>query len=250
MNENIYFLAGLEKCKQGAYQEAIASFTQALSQCPQHLESYFNRAMARQKLGEYHKALKDYDEAINLAPYNAEIYSERGVVKHLLKDNRGALEDLNKALSLEPNNPYRYSSRAYIRAFIGDNLGAVEDYEKAIELDPEDAIALNNLGLLEDKLGKKEAAQAYFMRADQIADKGKTFEKPDLEEILKKHEEKERIRLESERLLKQPKGTGEQLASNQKPTSQAYIKVIKSVFTSKETFKEFITFVKNPFKKS
>jgi tetratricopeptide (TPR) repeat protein len=250
MTDNIYFLAGIEHIKKEDFKAAILSFTESLHQEPQHLASYYNRAMARQKLGEYQQSLKDYDEAINLSPQNANIYSERGVIKHLLKDNRGAIEDLNKSLQLEPDNPYRYSSRAYVRAFIGDTMGAVQDYERAIELDPQDAIALNNIGLLEERMGSKQVSEAYFKRADAIANNGKSFEKPDLEEILQKHEEKQKQKAEVERMLKQPKGT-QAVASEDIPSNVGqYFRVIKSVFTSKETFGEFIAFVKNPFKKS
>jgi tetratricopeptide (TPR) repeat protein len=39
---------------------------------------------------------------------------------------------------------------------MGDIKGAIEDYEKTISLDPDDAIAYNNLGLLQEQLGYKE----------------------------------------------------------------------------------------------
>ncbi len=253
MNDNTYFLAGIEHCKKEDFKAAILSFTEAISQAPTHIASYYNRGLAYQKLEKYRDAIQDYDIALTLAPQNAAIYSERGVAKHLLKDNRGAIQDLNEALNLEPKNPYRYASRAYIRAFIGDTEGAIEDYEKALCLDPQDAIALNNLGLLEDKLGKKQNAQAYFKKADEIADKGKNFEKPQLEEILQEYETKQKQRIEAERLLKQPKGTEAGAADEnqeKKPSSSEYLKVIKSVFTSKDTFGEFIAFMKYPFKKS
>ena len=35
-----------------------------------------------------------------------------------------------------------------------DTKGAIADYNKAIELDPEDEISLNNLGLLQEKVGR------------------------------------------------------------------------------------------------
>ncbi|MDX2303342.1 MAG: tetratricopeptide repeat protein [Microscillaceae bacterium] len=251
MTANIHFLSGLEHAKQEKYQEAIALFTKSLHLQPQHTESYFNRALAYYKLGDFKNALMDFDESLKLTPKNAEIYHERAITHHKLANHRQALEDLNKALWLDPYNPYRYSSRAYIRAFVGDTHGAIEDYQKALELDPQDAVTLNNLGLLEEKLGYKKEAQERFDLADQIADQGKTFEKPKLEEILQQFEARQQARLEAERLLKQPKGNGETSSSTaDKPSIYAYWKVIKEVFSSRDTFREFVFFLKQAFQKN
>lgn len=246
---NIHFLAGLDKCKQEKYAEAIESFNQSLLTEPQHVESYFNRGLARFKLGQYQQAVQDYDKAIEGVPENAMLYSERAVAKHLLKDNRGAIADFNIALKLEPSNPYRYSSRAYVRAVIGDTSGAIEDYKKAIELDPEDAVAYNNLGLLEEKLGYVQKAKENFRKADAIADEGKTFEKPDLEDALARYEKKEQEKKETLCLKKQPKGTGEHLQEPSNPSAKEYFHVMKSVFTSKQIFSEFIEFIKYGWRK-
>lgn len=239
--DNEHFLTGLSLCQAEKYTEAIAAFNQALIVAPLHAESYYNRGMARIMLGEYYKALLDFDEALNLSPKNAQIYGERAVAKFHLQDHRGALEDFNLAVEFDFENPYRYSSRAYIRAILGDVIGAMNDYKKAIALDPNDAIAYNNLGLLEEQLGYQQNAQANFAKADQIADTGKTFEKPDIEAIVQKYEAKEKARLASLQLQKQPKGTGE--LENTKPTIKNYWLIIREVFTSKSTFYEFINFI-------
>jgi len=49
------------------------------------------------------------------------------------------------------------------------NAVKAENYEKAIELDPEDAVSYNNLGLVEEKMGRKEKAQQHFSRADSLS---------------------------------------------------------------------------------
>lgn len=248
MNAN--FLKATELCERKEYQQAIPFFDQSIRAQPSHAESFFNRGLAKFMLQDYQAALEDFDAAITLLPSEARIYSERAVTKHHLKDQRGALEDFNKALALEPGNPYRYSSRAYLRAFIGDTEGAIADYQEAIKLDPEDAIAYNNLGLLEEKLGRQSAAQVNFAKADAIADKGKTFEKPDLEQALADYEKRQAEQQEAERLRNQPKGTGENF--NDTPENAKvgdYFRVMASVFSSKETFSEFWQFIRSGFTK-
>ena len=49
-----------------------------------------------------------------------------------------------------------------------DIQGAIADYEKAVELDPEDAITLNNLGLLEEQIGRMQSAKERFAAADAM----------------------------------------------------------------------------------
>ena len=45
---------------------------------------------------------------------------------------------------------------------------AIQDYEKAIKLDPDDAVAQNNLGLLQEQLGYKTEAKKRFEIADDL----------------------------------------------------------------------------------
>ncbi|MBA3899317.1 MAG: tetratricopeptide repeat protein, partial [Bacteroidetes bacterium] len=101
--------------------------------------------------------------------------------------------------------------------------GGIEDYQKAIELDPEDFISLNNLGMLEEKMGYKDKAKEYYKKADEL-----TGYDP---------EEKKEIQEASE--VPKP-------AAEEKPKSLTDI--VKSTFTQKDTFKEFMEFVKKGFK--
>jgi Flp pilus assembly protein TadD len=80
-----------------------------------------------------------------------------------------ALKDMDKAVELEPKNPYRYSSRAYINWHLKNMEQAVADYKMAIELDPDDAVAHNNLGMLEEQMGYQQQAQKRFKKADGLA---------------------------------------------------------------------------------
>ncbi|MCU0443567.1 MAG: tetratricopeptide repeat protein [Microscillaceae bacterium] len=241
------FIQALKLCEEARFSEAVQLFTGVLNTEPAHLESIFNRGMAYTQLGEYQLARLDFEKALSISPLNPQIYSELGVIKHLLADHRGALADLDKALELEPGNPYRYSSRAYIRAHIGDVWGAIDDYKEALALDPDDAIVYNNLGLLEEKIGYQTSAQANFAQADQLADQGKTFVKPDLNEILANYEAEKALQSQTEILQQQ----ADSLAlKQQKFKPQDYLKVIQAVFTSRQTFGEFLDFVKGKWKKN
>lgn len=132
------------------------------------LETEFKKGVDLLKAGKHAQALKLFDDLLQQHPENADLYSERGVTYFHLNNLEASLKDMDKALELQPLKSYRYSSRAYIRGHAGLTNKAIEDYQKAIELDPEDAVAHNNLGLLEEKLGYEEQSKRRFEIADSL----------------------------------------------------------------------------------
>jgi tetratricopeptide (TPR) repeat protein len=99
-----------------------------------------------------------------------------------LDDLPRALELLDRAVELQPDYGYRYASRAWMRAAAKRTHDAIADYKRAIELDPEDAVAHNNLGLLEEQLGYQQQAQERYRVADTLQgifrDNGLESERP------------------------------------------------------------------------
>ena len=151
---------------------------------------------------------------------------------HLNNLDDEALAQFNLALSLEPQNPYRYASRAFYYDRIGKLEESIKDYEKTIELDPEDAIALNNKGLVEEKLGYQEKAKKSFDRSNKIMryDPAKSSAFED---------------------AKTQANNAQSTSSNPTTeTSQFENKwdVAKSIFT-KDGFKDFLKFSKGVFRK-
>lgn len=190
-----------------------------------NLDNYITKAEKKYAEHDFSEAIYWYTRAISEAPEDADLYSERAVAFFHNKELGPSLDDMNKAQELEPENSYRYASRAYIRDAMGDLKGAIEDYQVAIKLDPDDAIAHNNLGLLTEKMGYRQQAQVFFDFADKLAREqsertGKPIEKP-------RNIQQEVDASKEERSL-----TGE----------------MGKVFTSKQSFKEFINFIKNGFK--
>jgi len=155
---------------------------------------------------------------------------------HLGKLNL-CLEQLTKALLLDPNNPFRYASRAFVRNGLGDVDGAIEDYEKAIHLDPKDAIAHNNLGLLLEKKGFEKQAKSSFGKADNLA--------PDFFQNKLNNEVNDQSNVEQN---DQPLIEKKETEISEKMTEVSEIQTIKKVFTSKNVFLEFLSFIKNGFK--
>ena len=149
-------------------EDALSKTEQLLAANQYDLEALTCRAKVYYKQKAYEHAISEYNHLINLLPTNAELIADRGLSYHMLGVYDKALADFNAVIELEPNNPYWYSCRAFIKDYIKDYQGSLIDYEKVLSLDPEDAIALNNKGLVEEKLGYLEKSQVSFKRADQI----------------------------------------------------------------------------------
>lgn len=210
---------GYEQLTQENYTEALTSFQQALAIESTHTDSLYGSARAKFKLEQWDDSIQDFDRLINLIPKNAIYYSERGVALHLSGDNHRALQDFDEGVRLEPDNPYRYSSRAYVKDRMQNYQGAIDDYTKAIELDPEDAISYNNRGLVEEKLGYAQRAQQSFKRADTLSPGESSTSGP-------------------------PTPMPPIQSESKKPASSDYMKVMRSVFTSKDRFRDFVAFLR------
>ncbi|WP_143090813.1 tetratricopeptide repeat protein [Thermoflexibacter ruber] len=195
-------------------------------------EAFYQQGLNYLHQRKYELALQSFEKALKEQTYNATIISDKAVTLFHLNRKLEALELLDQAQNLEPNNPYRYSSRAFIKEALGDLAGAIEDYQKAIALDPEDMVAYNNLGLLEEKLGYKQAAEQKFKQADDLVEKyGFAF---GLEE--KQEEKTQKIENQGVEKAKAKK------ASNKFSLSY-FLSISKQVFSSKEVFQEFVSFV-------
>jgi tetratricopeptide (TPR) repeat protein len=217
--------------------------------------SDYEKGLQKLREGKYDSALIYFDNALTKTPKDASCLSDKAVTLFHLGRKEEALELLNQAQVLEPANPYRYSSRAFIKDSLGDLQGAIEDYQKAIELDPEDMVAYNNLGMLEEKLGYKEAAKKKFEQADELAKKlGLVFDEngnlletapglavPNAANGHRKEDiEGKQAVLQEISAIEKVENTNEEIL---KPSLPDYFNIIKSIFTSKQGFQEFIDFV-------
>lgn len=191
------------------------------------------------KNGKPEEALILLNYCLEEDPHNPVLLCERGTVFLHLNKKKESLADMNKAVELDPEYSYRYSSRAYVRDFFGDTEGAITDYEIAVKLDPEDAVALNNLGLLMEKLGYMEAAKRNFAQADSLV-----RNEPSLKQRFSELEDGEPVN-HPEGVELQPR---KQETNEHNRNTPSLLKTMLGVFTSKKGFSEFMNFLRNGFK--
>jgi tetratricopeptide (TPR) repeat protein len=198
----------------------------------------YEKALALTKDQKYEEALVLYNTALINDNVNPDILHDRGVCLFHLKRIEPALDDFNRAAEIQPDYSYRYSSRAFILTAMKKYDEAAADYQKAIELDPEDAVAHNNLGMLYEQMGYARRAKEHFAVGDEMK------KMLDAEGIIP---ESETPPIEAAKA--EPVPTPEPLPeATGAPKSSERSGTIKSVFTKRETFREFVRFMSKGFK--
>ena len=182
---------------------------------------FLEQAKAKVRDNVLEEALELFQLALNENSQGQEALYERGVLYTNLKKYDLALFDFNKLIELEDKNPFFYACRAFIKSGMKDGEGAMLDYQMTIKLDPDDAIAHNNLGLLQEQLSYKSEAEKSFDRSNKILGYN-----PSRYDAARDTVSKEPVK----------KDTG------------GKADIAKLVFTKKSVFKEFVAFIKNGFK--
>jgi len=249
--------AGKDLLEKGQFEQAIKELSIQLSSEKEDLQALYLRGIAYRKLGKLDASLKDFDKAVSINPKNPDLFSDRAIVYHLMNRGDEAMKDMNTSVAMDAENAFRYSCRAYMREMLEDTNGAMEDYEMAIQLDPSDEVSLNNLGLLQEKLGKMKEANSSFKASDDILrEKGKYIENSSTKGV-KKDELKIKRSADGTVSFESPKKQ-EKLAEKEeieiktvgrKVGVNAYLQTLKEVLSSKEELTSFFEFVKSFFAK-
>ena len=185
----------------GNFQAAEREYSQALALAPDITEGYLNRARVRERLGMLNEALADYDEVLRRKPGAADAYLGRGTLLVSHGDPARAIADLSQAIRLRPTLTAAHYNRGVAHRQVGDNAraaddfssvirlngsdaaaylnrgearaalnqrGALADFDQAIRLQPEWSVAWFARGRYWDAQGNREAANADFLRADEL----------------------------------------------------------------------------------
>lgn len=193
----------------------------------------FENGEEKYKERDFDGAIMDFTLALERDPGNAEILYQRAMCYYHLKKKSLALLDMDSAVEMQPNYSFRYASRAFMRDAFGDVMGAIQDYKEAIALDPEDAISYNNLGILEDKMGRRTVSQGYYDKADNLMGVSSNKE---MKEMMS-----EEPSINYDRELPKPDVSKD-------VATLTFWGVIKKTFGSKDGFSELIQFIKSGFK--
>lgn len=103
-----YINEGNEFFKKGEYDNAIESYSKALSFKPNASYIFFNRGMSYFKSGRYKKSVIDLQFTVQISPHNSEFLYSLGFVRIYNQDYETALQDLKEVIRMENDHPYAY----------------------------------------------------------------------------------------------------------------------------------------------
>ena len=194
-----------------------------------NIANLIEQAKVKVNQNEFDVALELLNKVLTKETNHLEALYERGVVYTNQKQFDLALFDFNKLIELAPNYAFYYACRAFVKTGMKDVNGAIADYEMAVKLDPEDAIAYNNLGLLQEEIGFKAQAEKSFARSNEnIGYNPNRYDEGEVDTTKNIVRDEETADADEDHVSKGA--------------------ILKSVFTNKQVFKEFINFIKNEFK--
>ena len=126
---------GLHCEQKGMFEEAVASFSEALSLVEDDPDAYYFRARVLFKLDKLDESYKDICTAIKLSRNNYACFYLRGRIYEHRCDTRGALYDYSMAITLNPSCAPAYKRRGAVYFDLGEKVKAMADAAKAKELE-------------------------------------------------------------------------------------------------------------------
>ena len=163
-----HFSVGYLLYLQEKFEDAIASYDQAVRLKPDYVDAYNNRGNLRDDLGQRSAAIADFDEAIRLKSDYTDAYFNRGITKYHMERYADAVVDFDQAIRLKPDYIEAYLNRGIVKDLLGRHEIALADFDEAIRLKSDYADAYNSRGIAKDQLGHHEAAIVDFDEAIRL----------------------------------------------------------------------------------
>jgi tetratricopeptide (TPR) repeat protein len=126
------------------YEQAIASYDQALEIKPDDHEAWYNRGIALGNLGRYEEAIASYDRALEIKPDYHEAWYNRGNALDNLGRYEEAIASYDRALEFKPDYPDAWTNRGNALVNLGRYEEAIASYDQAIKINSNDADAYYN----------------------------------------------------------------------------------------------------------
>lgn len=170
--EKEIFDTGVNLFKQGAYQQAIETFTKIIKISPDNADAYKNRGVSYMKVEKFDLAIKDFQKAKDIFPELRGLYSNLGVAWYYKKEYEKAIENYNIEISMAPENSVAYFNRALCLSELNKTNEAIDDLNKTLELKPDFYWALCYKADLLGKTGDISEAINIYKKAIALNEKG------------------------------------------------------------------------------
>jgi tetratricopeptide (TPR) repeat protein len=152
----------------GSYEEAIASYEQAIQLNPNSYQIWSNRGLALKELGRYEEAVSDYNRAIQINPNDDRVLSDLGIALRYLGRCEEAISSYDRAIAIQSGNKYVWTNRGFALEDLGRYEEAISSYDRAIAIDPDNDEAFYSRGISLCELGRYEEAISSYERSTTI----------------------------------------------------------------------------------
>ena len=108
------------------------------------------------------------EKNLDRIPNKSKAYADLGIICYRYKqDYASAAKWFNKSLEIEPNNAFVINDLAATHIALNDYKAAIDCFGRSISIRPE-ASTFYNIGLLQERLGDKEAASIAYSEAARL----------------------------------------------------------------------------------
>ena len=188
--------------QMGHFEDAIFSYTNAISTDNAYAEAFMKRSSLYQRLGRTTEAKRDYETAIRLNPYSAYVLDQKAKLDFMIEKYGDGLDNLEHAIAMEPDNHMIRDHRVdgyiltgeYVNArndlellretgynkeltllkngliqFLEDDIYSAQiSFESVLEINSNNALAYDVLGLIDLKEKNYDEAIGHFDQAITI----------------------------------------------------------------------------------
>ncbi|MEB3214229.1 MAG: tetratricopeptide repeat protein [Leptolyngbyaceae bacterium] len=119
-----------------AVLERVAPLTEMITQNPDNLDAYYQRAQIFYEANQLNEADNDLSEIIQRDSSYLDVYEKRGVTRYRLQQYQAAIEDLNQALEKDPIVADSYVVRGLAYFELNNYQEALNDVKQAVWLHP------------------------------------------------------------------------------------------------------------------
>lgn len=148
----------------GQTENAIASYCRALEIEPQFFVALTSMGDAQRLLGQHDAALDSYLRAASIHPDVALLHMKLGTTFQAVGEPDAALKAMARAVALDPDSSIVHFQAGNLYDELGNFAIAMAHYQSAIAIQP-DAQSLNNLAIVQRKLGRLDDAFASCRQA-------------------------------------------------------------------------------------
>jgi superkiller protein 3 len=168
--DSTHRLLGEILAETGQLDAGIQEMTRAIALRPAYAENYSRLGVVYRRAGRYAEALRAFEEAVRLQPDNAAAHNRLGAAHLLTGNERAALADFRQAVRLGGSSP-AYGNIGLLEYRAGRYDAAARAYARAVQDDPNDPLMWRNMGDAYARLRRDADARAAYVRGLAVTDR-------------------------------------------------------------------------------